>query len=198
MRLRGAPACDHDTAMDDPFSETFAPLIGVSCWSVERGQGSMLSFQFGEPRLVIREPYVSRSSSAKIRVSAARRLVKPVGEWGLLVFCCRWRASASGATLADDDAAHDRIEEAARMLDGQRLTRFELDAARRGASFGFDLGTVLETWPYKDDDGEQWSLYRADGRVLTYRADGAISLDPGDTHPDRMVWRPAERNVQLL
>lgn len=183
--------------MDDTFAETFAPLIGLPCCGVERGQGSMLSFEFGEPRLVIREPFVSASPSAEMRASAARRRVRPVGDWHLFVFCCRWRATASGTLLAEDESAQDRIEVAVRDFDGQRLTRFALDAAERRATFGFDLGAVLETWPYADDDGEQWSLYRPDGRVLTYRADGAVSHDPGDTHPDRMVWRAAEGGVRV-
>lgn len=182
--------------MDDLFTETFAPLIGVPCWGVERGQGSMLSFQFGEPRLSIREPFVSTSPLAEMRASAARRRVKPVGAWCLFVVCCRWRAS--GTISADDESTHDRIEAAARELSGQRLMRFECDAAAHRATFRFDLGTTLETWPYEDDDsGEQWSLYRPDGNVLTYRADGAVSLDPGDTHPDRVKWIPAARSVRV-
>ncbi len=183
--------------MDDPFSETFAPLIGVPCWGVEHGQGSILSFEFGEPRLVIREPFVSTSSSAKLRASAAMRRVKPVGAWCLFVFCCRWRVTASGTLSAEDESAQDRIEAATRDFDGQRLARFELGAAERRATFGFDLGAVLETWPYADDDIEQWSLYRPDGHALTYRADGALSLDPGDTPPDRMGWRAVEGSVQI-
>lgn len=182
--------------MDDPFAETFAPLIGVPCWGVERGQGSLLSFEFGEPRLAIREPFISTSPLAEMRASAARRRVKPVGAWCLFVFCCRWRVS--GTVSADDDGTHDRIEAAAREIDGQRLIRFECEAAARRATFRFDLGAVLETWPYEDDDkGEQWSLYRPDGHVLTYRADGTVSLDPGDTDPDRMRWEPAARSVRI-
>ncbi|GJE73679.1 hypothetical protein BGCPKDLD_0245 [Methylorubrum suomiense] len=42
-----------------------------------------------------------------------------------------------------------------------------------------------------------WWLYRPDGRVLSYRADGAASLDPGDTPPDRVTWRPVERGVTI-
>lgn len=94
--------------MDDPFAETFAPLIGVPCWGVERGQGSMLSFHFGEPRLVIREPYVSHSASAKIQASAARRLVKPVGDDAM-------KSQPEDEISAQDVAERMRARHAARL-----------------------------------------------------------------------------------
>jgi hypothetical protein len=119
--------------MDDTTTTTVASLIGLPCWGVEHVHGSILSFEFGSPRLFVREPYVSTSSSPGLRASAARRVVKPVGEWNHFVFCCHWRVVTAGEVLADDDSLPAQIEAAAQAMDGQRLTAFELDAASHQA-----------------------------------------------------------------
>ncbi|GJD62783.1 hypothetical protein MPEAHAMD_2942 [Methylobacterium frigidaeris] len=157
------------SCMDDTVTTTVASLIGLPCWGVERGQGSILSFEFGSPRLFVRDPHVSTSSSARLRESAARRVVKPVGEWNLFAFCCHWRVSSSGEVLADDDSPPARIEAAAQAMDGRTLIAFALEAASRQAVFSFDLGASLTTWPCASEDDEQWSLDLPGERVLTYR-----------------------------
>jgi hypothetical protein len=183
--------------MNDPITTSFTPLIGLPCWRVERGQDSILSFQFGAPSLLVREPYASTSSSINVRRIAARRIVKPVGEWHLFVFCCHWRVTASGEPVADDESAHDQIEAAARVLDGQKLVAVTLNADSRATTFSFDLGSVLSTWPYEADQEEQWSLYLPDQRVLTYRADGCYSLGLSDEGPDQEVWHAGARSVRV-
>lgn len=183
--------------MNDAITTAFTPLIGLPCWRVERGQGSILSFEFGAPSLMVREPYASTSSSAKVRQLAARRLIKPIGEWNLFVFCCHWRVTVSGEPLADDESAQDQIEAAAHVLDGQKLTTVTLDADSRATTFSFDLGSVLATWPYEADHEEQWSLYLPDKRVLTYRADGRFSLGPSDEKSDREIWHAGARSVRV-
>ncbi|MFC7053059.1 hypothetical protein ACFQI3_10210 [Hansschlegelia quercus] len=182
--------------MANASTTAFEPLIGVPCWRVERVQGSILSLQFGTPRLSVREPYVSTSSSAKVRQVAARRLVKPVGEWNLLVFCCHWRVvTSTGEVLAEDESPDEQIEASARVIDGQKLAAFALDAPSRQATFSFDLGATLSAWPYEANEEEQWSLYLPDGRVLTYRADGYLSLGAGDLKPEQEVWEAVAQDV---
>ncbi|TNC12475.1 hypothetical protein FF100_16835 [Methylobacterium terricola] len=183
--------------MDDAIRATFAPVIGLPCWRVERGQGSILSFEFGSPRLFVREPYASTSSSAKLRASAARRVVKPVGEWNLFVFCCRWCVVVSGKVLADNERSHAQIEAAAQAMDGQKLTAFTLDTASGQTAFLFDLRAILTTWPHEANEEEQWSLYRPDKRVLTYRADSRASLAAGDANPEQAVWQTVARNISV-
>ncbi|QRE74155.1 hypothetical protein [Methylobacterium aquaticum] len=182
--------------MADAITTAFAPLIGLPCWGVERGQGSILSFEFGSPRLFVREPYASTSSFAKLREAAARRIVKPVGEWNLFVFCCHWRIVNRGEVLADDDRPHSQIEAAAQAMDGQRLTAFALDTASRHAVFSFDLGATLTTWPYEADDDEQWSLYLPDERVLTHRADGVFSVSDADERQEES-WLAVIRSIRI-
>lgn len=183
--------------MDQTITTAFAPLIGLPCWGVSRGHGSILSFEFGSPHLSVREPIVSTSPSAKVRQRLAQRRVTPVGAWNLFVFCCHWRLVASGETLAEDADTHERIDAAARTVDGQKLTSFTLDAASHSTSFAFDLGATLRTWPYAvdDDADEQWSLYQPDGCVLTYRADGHCCLGPRNEKPGEETWHPVARGV---
>lgn len=183
--------------MDDAIRTAFAPLIGLPCWAVERGQGSILSFEFGAPRLFVREPYASTSSSAKLREAAARRIVKPVGEWNLFVFCCHWRIVDRGEILADDDCPHAQIEAAAQVVGGQKLTALTLDSLSRRTRFSFDLGATLTTWPYEENDEEQWSLSLPDRHVLTYRADGLASLGAGDADPEQAAWQTVARSVHV-
>ncbi|UHC14387.1 hypothetical protein LRS73_17670 [Methylobacterium currus] len=183
--------------MDDAIATVFAPLIGLPCWGVARGQGSILSFEFGAPRLFVREPFVSSSSSPKVRDLAARRVVRPVGAWNLFVFCCHWRVVASGEALADDDSPPAQIDAAARAMDGQSLTAFTLGAASRQAVFAFDLGARLTAWPCASNGEEQWSLYLPDERVLTYRADSCASLGAADDKLEQAVWQAVAWSVGI-
>ena len=183
--------------MEDPITTAFTPLIGLPCWGVERGHGSILSFEFGSPHLIVREPYVSNSPSAKLQKQSLRRRVKPVGEWHLFVFCCHWSVTIASELLADDERTAEEIEAATHVLDGQKLTAVTLDPATRATILLFDLGATLKTWPYEANEDEQWSLYLPSGDVLTYRADGMYSLQPGDQTPDQMAWHAGAQSVIL-
>ena len=165
---------------------------------MDRVHGSILSLEFGSPRLVVREPITSISPSEKVRQRLARRHVKPVGEWNLFVFDCHWRFVQSGETFADDDDRQERIDAATRAIDGQKLTVFELDATSRTTTLEFDLGGALAIWPYEAGVDEQWSLYLPDGNVLTYRTDGCCSVSRGIEKPDDEVWHPVLQSVRLI
>lgn len=183
--------------MDDAITTAFAPLIGLPCWGVQRGQGSMLTFEFGPPYLRVREPYISNSSTAWIRERAARRRVRPCGAWHLFIFGCHWRIAVSGEVLARDESPQERIEAAVQVVDGQKLTALTINAVTHTTTFAFDLGASLTTWPYADEINEPWSLYLPDGQVLAYRSDGCCSLGAADEEPDRHVWIPVDRDVRV-
>ena len=164
-------------------------MLGLPCWGVDKGQGSILSLEFGEPRLLIREPFVSSSESASIRARSARRLVKPVGAWYLFV-CCNWRLSLLNAEIAHSEADDEAIWAAIRRVDGQKLIGVALDATRQTTTFSFDLGATLATSPYENSADEQWWLRGPDKLVLSYRADGRYSLENSSVKPADQVWRP--------
>lgn len=175
----------------DPVKRVFAPLVGLPAWGVQKGHGSMLTFEFGEPSLQIREP-INTSAEASPRTSAslARRKITPRGEWHLWIYCCNWRCTANGIEIARSDSADADIAAAAAELDSQRLLAVTVEPHRGRSTFMFDLGGLLETSPYDDGEDEQWLVYRRSGDVFAYRADGHYSWGPPDKRPEDEVWLP--------
>ncbi|MCU1244544.1 MAG: hypothetical protein JWN02_454, partial [Acidobacteria bacterium] len=73
------------------IEKAFVPLVSLPCWGVKRGYSTFLTFEFGNPSLVIREPIVaSPGASASLRRMLARRNVHARGEWHLWIYCCNW------------------------------------------------------------------------------------------------------------
>jgi len=168
----------------------FEPILGLPCWNVERGWGSFLTFEFGRPHLVVREPSsdLSTISSKKVRELYQRRTVHVRGQWHLWIYCCNWTVY-DRTRIVGDSSSPRRIDRAAKLLNGQKLLSVAL--APRGArtEFIFDLGGVLQTAPY-DRRSEQWYLYEPSGSVLTLRADRRYSYQRAtSTHAER--WRRA-------
>ena len=149
----------------------------------------MLSFEFGQPHLVVTEPRISDSPSERVCRAAARRRVRPSGEWWLLIEFCRWRLQTADAPVVTSEASEAEIEQAIRQIDGEKLVGVEIDPAAGTSLFRFDLGGTLATWSDEPRD-EQWSLHRPDGSVLSYRGDGRYSLGPKDGAPEDEVWTP--------
>jgi hypothetical protein len=175
----------------DPIGSTFAPLFGLVAWGVQKGQGSMLSFEFGNPHLLIREPVANPATdNPKIRKLLQRRRVVLHGEWNLWIYCCHWRCTENGADQSTDDSPEAEIAATANFMDGQKLISVNIDRTTGKSFFQFDLGATLEIWPYEDDNEEQWMLFTPSGYVLTYRADGHYCWCRSDQSPDEEHWLP--------
>lgn len=181
---------------DDPISRAFEPLLGLPAWGGMKGQGSMMSFEFGVPHLTIREPYVSQSSSLNVRRNAARRRVRPSGGWFLFI-CCEWRVLSGHEPVASSESEALDIERAIRELDGQELVSIEVGSSLGHTELRFDLGGVLTTWPVVGENDAQWSLHMPDRQVLSYRADGHYSLGPADQPSESERWQPLPRSPIL-
>jgi len=174
---------------DDPLQQAFAPLIGLPAWCVQKGQGSFLTMEFGKPHLRIRQPMIaSPNSSERVRRLLARRQVSPCGEWHLWIYCCHWRVIHEDKQIACNESSDLEIVEAARRIDGQLLLKVNADPSKGTSIFCFDLGAAIHTWPGDESDDEQWMLYKTDGDVFTYRADGHYSLAPADERPADARW----------
>ncbi len=155
------------------IEKAFRPLRRVPCWEVKRGYGSFLTMEFGEPSLDI------------FMTGRKRRGVYVHGEWHLWIYCCEW-AAFEGRKLIGDSSKNKGIDKAAAELNGQMLKNVR--AYKNGRTdFRFEYGTLLRTRPY-DKDSEQWRLYEPDGDVLSFRADGSISHQPGNTPADEEKW----------
>ena len=175
------------------FESVFRKLYGKPCWSVKQGHGSFLTFEFGKPHLVIREPIVaSVEASKKVRENLARRGAHARGDWHLWIYCCAWEIFSNGKEIAHHESHDSRIMRAANILNGQRLTQVSILPPGLKCIFEFDLGGVLKTHPYSRKD-EQWLLYEPTGKVLVLRADKRYSHHPSNRPDNEKDWKPIQR-----
>jgi hypothetical protein len=179
--------------MPDLIDKVFQPIIGKPCWQVQQGIGSFLTFEFGEPRLHIREPrQASEQASESVKRNAARRSIYVHGDWHLWVYICSWRIYLHDQELANDHLNRRAIKKAINELDGQAPTKVTISQDLR-TTFEFDLGGRLETFPNIEDfdrDVDLWLLYEPSGDVFTLRADGYYHHAPGNTLPQDYDWKP--------
>lgn len=153
----------------DPAAACVAPILDQIAWGVAKGHGSFLTFEFGSPSLVVHD-HPSRN----------RRSAYARGAWSLWIYCCHWRITRSGEQLAwsEDDAT--TITNAAAYLNGQRLSAIAVSPSDGHTRFSFDLGGVLETWPYGDDPAEeQWNVT---GHDAVFRVNAASHYEIGSLH----------------
>jgi hypothetical protein len=159
----------------------FAPLLGLPCWQAQAGYGTTLTFEFGQPHLIIDEPTVSRR----------HRLVTVRGRWHLLIYLCDWTIDLDGTVLCTSDSGVSELDQGVSQLDGQRLTGVMIDPATARTRFESDLGGGLTTQPSASStEEEQWMLVEPSGTVLRVRAGGHVAHQPGDTPPENAVWHP--------
>lgn len=170
-----------------PFPRSFSKLIGRPCWLVQRGYGTFLTMEFGEPHLEITEPREASSQSKLVRRIFARRRIHVQGDWHLWIYCCSWVVYDASGKIKGQSTSKASMDRAAAFLDGQKLVSAQL--VRRGMRtlFKFDLGATLETRPY-DRSSEQWMLYEPSGKVLCVRADKRYSYGSGKHPPERVEW----------
>ena len=180
----GAISCGVNIGAIDasPVDAFVGPILGLPAWDVKQGHGSFLTFEFGQPKLEVRE---RQSGDGRLSRSAFVH-----GEWHLWIYCCHWRLLQDGSQLGWSEDAEEVIGRAAASLNGQKLLAVNVVPAEGRSTFTFDLGSSLETWPYEDDPTtEQWFI-RGSTDVFGYRADGLYSQQPGDTSPDQKRWLP--------
>lgn len=163
--------------------ETFVrPMLDLPAWNVKQGYGSFLTFDFGEPKLEVRERHTAEK---KLRRSAHVQ-----GQWHLWIYCCHWRVLQDGTQVAWSEDPNDLIDRATATLDGQKLLGVGVSPDDGRSTFTFDLGSLLETWPYGEDaTDEQWIIL-TDAEAFTYRADGTYACGPSTAPPDLERWLP--------
>lgn len=170
-------------------------MLGLPSWLVKRGYGTFVTLEFGEPRLKISEPTLSRVLIDGAPPGAMRRYAIVRGQWHLWIYCCRWSLALDGTALADDESDDVTMMRALYVLNGQALTGVTVDPSDGSTRFAFDLGCVLTTTPapadvYGAEPVEQWMLSQPSGDQLAVRSDGryAIGTDPSDS--DDLLWAP--------
>ncbi|WP_176040269.1 hypothetical protein [Burkholderia stabilis] len=176
------------------FDRIWPTICDTPAWSVTKGQGSFLTFEFGQPELEVREPRAgSPDLSAAARDRLASRRVTVAGNGHLWICYCHWSIALDGRELAHSESRSGDIAAAAQRLDGQILQSLAPGAEPGAWAFDFDLRGKLTTWPYGDDPSdEQWHLFdRRSGNVLTARADGTWSYGPANDPPGEGPFGPA-------
>lgn len=179
-----------ETILPREIAQAFEPILGRPAWQVKKGHGSFLTLEFGEPSLVFWKPREHRRSR-NLRV-----IIR--GDWHLWIYCCNWDIVQNGKHLAHNESDDETIEKATAQIDGQCLERLWTETEMVVTHFKFDLGAVLTTFPYDDDDPnfpydeddpyELWSLYEPSGDVLSVRSDSRYCHGPGTTPPNEMRW----------
>lgn len=164
-------------------SSILAPFVkamtGLAAWDVKQGHGSFLTFQFGQPNLVVQE-----------RRSGTKRTAYVRGQWQLWIYCCHWRIIQNSEQIAWSEDESPTIARATARLNGQKLEQVLVEPGIGRSTFIFDLGGALETWPYGDDgDDEQWNIMTHD-HVFSLNAASAYALDAVDTPLNERDWKP--------
>jgi hypothetical protein len=177
------------------IDDVFAPIYGKPCWSVQPGLGSSLQFNFGDPRLVIREPREPKSSaSAEANRRRAHREVRVRGAWYLWISFCGWRFYNHDEEIGSSISSKDVINKVISEVDGQALVQVVVEE-EGGTIFKFDLGGWLETYPVitLDDFRETmdcWTLFEPSGMAFTLRKDVRYLYKLGKAVSKEQDWLP--------
>jgi hypothetical protein len=73
-----------------PISEIVRPVLGHPSWLVQRGYGSFVTMEFGEPQVNIFEPTLMPLDIDGAPARALKRSSFVSGAWHLWVYCCAW------------------------------------------------------------------------------------------------------------
>ena len=177
------------------IDNVFKSIIGKPTWNVNKGVGTTLTFEFGDPHLKIREPKtVKPNTSKKVKQHFARRVITVRGAWHLWIEWCEWKAFNSEVLIGDYSSSTRILRKVASEFDGQILTNVIVQKPCF-TTFEFDLGGKLETKPGVVDEelcemNHQWSLFEPSGMVLTLRADGYYCHKPGKEFIYPQDWIP--------
>jgi hypothetical protein len=164
------------------------PVYGKMAWNVRKGMGSFLTFEVGEPRLqILREPVPSKGGSSPEQRKQSRRIVKPRGEWHLLISCCDWKYTWNGEEIGTDKSPEQEIVEIAKDLEGMKLESVRTDEKLQ-THFQFEDNRTLTTIPNaqaspQGGKAEQWLFYTPKQKVLIYTTEGDLTYEEMDSGP---------------
>jgi len=160
------------------FPRLLRPLLAHPCWGLNFDRQLNLSLNFGRPTLDIREPFATRSTSARVRRIAGNRNVTVRGQWWLWLRSCHWRLSRDGGLLATGSSSSRRIDGALRDLSGQKMTGMDVNPQTGATHFTFDLGCELHCRRLEaNSDDDLWALYFPNEKVLVVHGDGSYSYE---------------------
>lgn len=163
------------------LKDFIGPALDQPAYLVRRGEGGLLIFEFGEPRLHVRE-YIYQTGKL-------RRTARVHGEQSLWIESCHWRVLQDGKQTACNEDGRAEVERAIGRLDSQRLTAVHFDPIVAKSRFTFDLGGRLETWPLGDDPTSEHWFMMGEVEAFSVREDGHYSIQPIREAGRNAVWR---------
>lgn len=155
-------------------------MIGMYVWGFRWVLGSHLFLEFGNPRLDIREPrdeIRTIGASQAVRWNLLKRRVMPIGQYQLLILSCQWTLDIDDARKANSGEDPGFWPKVFFFLEGQKLSRMEIDRKNRSCTLEFDLGAVLHMspCPSMEPSDDQWSLKTGNGNYICYTNAGEIT-----------------------
>jgi hypothetical protein len=186
-----------DDGVMDQVREALEPLLGRPAWLVQRGYGSFVTMEFGEPAVEVGEPRLRPLAIEGAPSRVMRRTAHVRGQWHLWIYCCLWSVLLDGTELAGSESSDVMISRALAVVNGQALSGVHVRPANGSTQFAFDLGCVLATHPappgsYDDEPVEQWMLYQwqPPDQVLAVRSDGTYQVSGLGQAADEERWLP--------
>jgi hypothetical protein len=101
-----------DASCVDAVAEAFAPLYGLPSWRVERGVGSFLTLDFGEPRVRIDEVKDVPAYVGTDFMPVPRRIAGVLGEWHIWIYWSAWSLSWRDHEIATSESTDLEIDRA--------------------------------------------------------------------------------------
>jgi hypothetical protein len=158
------------------IDEAFRDLLGQLAWSARKGHGSLLTFEFGHPRITIREPVAaSAGASERVRKNLARRRVFISGDWHLWTQNAHWEIETRYENVNSDTFDASSLQETLNELDEQRLLSVAGGSDDGSCVLAFDLGASLALRRNANVDDDQRSIHARDWYWVTCGMDGSLS-----------------------
>ena len=171
------------------FQKLAKDLLAKPCWRVRWDKQLNLDLSFGRPRVHIREPYHSAARAPRVRALAARRLATLRAEYWLWIYVAQWKitlADGRSATQSSPSRAKDAV---CASLEGEKISKVEIDPITGRTQFAFDLGSTLDVRRINaEEHADMWTLYKPRGLTLSVRADGRYRA--GRATSRKETWRP--------
>ncbi|MCB1593066.1 MAG: hypothetical protein KDI90_11515 [Alphaproteobacteria bacterium] len=160
-------------------------LSGLCCWDLQNLEHSWISFNFGAPRLEIREPkdaeFLANVKSERSKQRFSLRQVRVRGDFWIWIDCCYWEILFRGENIANSRSDRPVIRKALNVVDGQIIKRIEIFPDLVQTKMFFDLGGEIHMRNEgESDDQPLWHIFNdTEGFIYSLRDNG--SLEYGDS-----------------
>jgi len=176
----------------------FQGMIGQVCWDVYYKQIN-LSFNLGEPRLVIETCKENPEKDRKLR-----KYTRVKGQWFIWVYHAYWKLSVldlSGKqklTASTSDSYRKKCGVCS-LLWGQKLTQILVRHETGETKLFFDLGAELIIRRPSSNTKELWLLYCPNDYCISIHGNGTYDYKPSsgiDTRP-KIENAPIQENIKI-